>query len=120
MIKIINDYGEITISRKAVIDIIGITVNNSYGVVGISGRNVQTSIINVLRSDKYFKGISISLRENVIDVNVYVVFEYGVNISEVARNLSESIRYNLKHLTGIDAGKVDVNVSKLKMNGDFR
>jgi len=120
MIKVINEYGEITISKKAIIDIIGITVNNSYGVVGMSSKNMQTSLINILRSDKYFKGIDISLKESFIDITVYVVFEYGINISEVAKNLSESIRYNLKHITGADAGKVDVHVRKLKVNGDLK
>lgn len=35
MIRITNNYGEILISRKAIIDIIGITVKNSYGIVGM-------------------------------------------------------------------------------------
>jgi len=120
MIRIINDYGEILISRKALIDIIGIIVKNSYGVVGMSRKNVQSSLIDIVRSDKYFKSVEISLRENFIDVNVYVVLEYGTNISEVARNLSDSIRYNLRHLTGAEAGKVDIHIRKLKVNGDFR
>lgn len=120
MIRIINDYGEIFISRKAIIDIIGITVNNSYGIVGMSSKNVKSSLIDILRSDKYFKGVEISLKENFIDIDVYIVLEYGINISEVARNLSDSIRYNLKHLTGTEAGKVDIHVRKLKVDGDFR
>jgi uncharacterized alkaline shock family protein YloU len=120
MIRITNNYGEILISRKAIIDIIGITVKNSYGIVGMSRKNVQSSLIDVLRSDKYFKGVETSLRENFIDIDVYVVLEYGTNISEVARNLSDSIRYNLKHLTGAEAGKVDVHIRKLKVNGDLR
>jgi len=120
MIRIINDYGEILISKKAIIDIIGITVKNSYGVVGMSRKNVQSSIIDILRSEKYFRSIEVKLRENFIDIAVYVVFEYGTNISEVGKNLSDSIRYNIHHLTGVETGKVDVHVRKLKVNGEIR
>ena len=48
--------------------------------------------------------------EDGIAIDLFVVVEYGVRITEVAHNLQEAVRYQVERSLGIPVKSVDVNV----------
>ena len=62
------------------------------------------------------RGVNVRLVESQIVIDLYVVLEYGMRISEVARNISESVRFNVEKALGIPVAQVNVHVQGLRVS----
>ena len=98
-----------TIARKA--------VDQCYGVVGVTsprGLTLLTSIFPFLLKGK---GVYVNLTDAGLRFDVYVVIEYGVNISVVCKNLNDQIRFLVGKFTKTNIDSVNVYVKGIrKMN----
>ena len=62
------------------------------------------------------KGIEVIIDEDQVDVDLYIIVEYGVRIQEVARNVIENVRYAIENQLGLDNVKVNVIVQSVRSN----
>jgi len=58
---------------------------------GNGPRNVQEELTDLLRRDNLERGVDVKFNEDSISIRLYIVVEYGVKISEVARNVQERL-----------------------------
>ncbi|MBD5432657.1 MAG: Asp23/Gls24 family envelope stress response protein [Lactobacillus sp.] len=115
-VKIKAKYGLIDISNNVIATVVGGAATSNYGVVGMASKNaIRDGAFTILNRENYRRGVVIKSKDNKIIVDVYIIVGYGLKISEVSRNVQDSVKYNLEHLLGIKAESVNVIVQGVKV-----
>ena len=50
-----------------------------------------------------------------VDIDLFIIVEYGISISAVAASIIETVKYKVEHLTGISVGRVNVCVEDIRV-----
>lgn len=109
-----TEFGKITFSKKIVSQVVKDSALQSYGVVGLTEPLFLKKVSSFLKSPST-RGIDVRFTdEDNVDIRLYVILEYGVNISEVVKNLSERVKYDVKNLLGIHVHSINITVSGVK------
>ena len=107
--------GRIEVSPAAVATIANQLVLNSYGVVGMSAKNLANGLAQVLRPESK-RGVEVLIDADIIVIDLYVVIEYGVRIAMVARNIMESVKFGVEKAMGVPITAVNVHVQGLRVS----
>ncbi|MBN2677688.1 MAG: Asp23/Gls24 family envelope stress response protein [Anaerolineaceae bacterium] len=110
-----NPLGNVFISHRAIATIAAQTALSSYGVVGFTSRDFLRGIVNLVIRDQSY-GVEISVENDVVGIDIYIVVEYGVRITEVASSVASSIRFNVEKITGLSVDRVDVHIRGLRIS----
>ncbi len=114
--KIKTELGSIIISEEVIAVICGVAAMECYGLVGMASRNVQEGIADLLRKDYYERGVDVQyIEEEKVSVTLYIIVEYGVRISEVARNIQEQVRYAIENTIGLSVDQIDIRVQGVRV-----
>ena len=108
-LTIVSPLGSIIISRDVVGEIVAETAARCYGVVGIAP---GSRVGRLLRRD----GVNVSGDANGVRVELHVVVEYGLNLSEVASTVRSQVAYEVERLTGLPVAAVEVVVEDVRVN----
>ncbi len=115
-VKIKTKYGLVDISSNVISTVVGGAATTNYGVVGMASKNaLRDGAFAILNKENYRKGVVVKINDNQIVVDVYIIVGYGLKISEVSRNVQDSVKYNLENLLGIKAKTVNVVVQGVKV-----
>jgi uncharacterized alkaline shock family protein YloU len=106
--------GVIDISKTAVTTIANQAVNQCYGVVGMANKNLANGIANLLSRDSK-RGIGVTIENDAISVDVYVIVEYGVRIRAVAESIQHTVKFHVEKALGMTVSEVNVFVQGLRM-----
>ncbi|MBU0495380.1 MAG: Asp23/Gls24 family envelope stress response protein [Chloroflexi bacterium] len=113
--------GKIEVSPHAIATIAGHAVMSCYGVVGMATTTLKDGLTEILQQENYGRGVKVHLVEDQIIIDLYVVIEYGVRISEVAQNIMISVKYAVERSLGLPVIQVNVYVQGLRVSdGDRR
>jgi uncharacterized alkaline shock family protein YloU len=116
MIKEINtNLGQIKIAEDVIATIVGNAATECYGLVGMASRGLQDGIAELLGRENLSRGVVINNTEQGIEVDIYIIVEYGLNIPEVARNVMEKVKYIMNTKLGVDVDKVNINVQGVRV-----
>lgn len=115
MVRAENEYGSINISSEVIVDIVAKSVEQCYGIVGMTAKSTGEEIAQILHFENYGKGIKLNTIDDKISIDISVVVEYGVSIEAVARVIMDTVSYNLSNLTGIEASKINVYISDVRI-----
>lgn len=107
--------GSIDISPATIATIASQAINQCYGVVGMSSKNLVNGIANMLSRDSK-RGIEISLEDNQIVIDVYVIVEYGVRIRAVAESIQHTVKFHVEKSLGLPVEAVNVYVQGLRQS----
>ncbi|HHY20065.1 MAG TPA: Asp23/Gls24 family envelope stress response protein [Firmicutes bacterium] len=113
-----NALGQINISDDVIANLAGAAAIECYGVVGMTSRNIQDGIADILGWDSMNKGIDVDIVNREIIVNIYLQVEYGVKINEVAHNVMERVKYTLERNVGLPVQEVNVHVQGVRVRKD--
>jgi uncharacterized alkaline shock family protein YloU len=109
------------IANDVLADLAGIAALESYGVVGMAAPSLAEGVAQLLPAQKLRRGVRVS-QENAgtgdpgaIEVDLFVIIEYGTNLAEVSRNLAERVQYVLSSQASVTVGRVDVHVLDVKV-----
>jgi uncharacterized alkaline shock family protein YloU len=109
--------GSIEISPVAIASIASQAVLGSYGVVGMASRTLRDGLAELLHpSDSPKKGVQVQLVDDKITIDLYVIVEYGVRVSEVAHNVMGSVKFNVEKALGVPVANVNVHVQGLRIS----
>jgi uncharacterized alkaline shock family protein YloU len=103
--------GKIEISPTAVASLANHAVLKSYGVVGMSSRNLAQ-----LLSRDSKRGVRVRVENGEITIDLYVIIEYGTRISEVAHNIMENVNFAVEKALGVPVAQVNVHVQGLRVS----
>jgi uncharacterized alkaline shock family protein YloU len=115
--SISQPLGLINIAPHAVATVAGIATMQCFGVVGMSSRNLQDGISELLTGkDNLTKGIEVSIGEESVSITLYIIVEYGVRIQEVAYNVIDNVKYAVESQLGLQTSQVNVVVQGVRIN----
>lgn len=109
--------GKIEVSSRAIATVAGRAVAECYGVVGIAARRPRLTAVELLREDEYRRGVEVRFTNDHITIEVYVVLEHGLRVTEVAHNIMESVKFAVERALGLRVVRVNVNVQALRVSG---
>lgn len=112
-----TSLGRLILSEEALATIAGAAATECYGVVGMAGQRMIDGIAELLGRENLSRGVSVTMEGDSVYIDLFVVVGYGVRISEVARMVSEKVRYTVENATGLDVAKVRVNVQGVRVQG---
>lgn len=113
--EINNNLGKIDISEEVIATIAGAAAVECYGLVGMSSRKITDGFTELLGRENLARGVMVKIDDNQVVIDLYIVVGYGVNISEVATNVMERVRYTTENLTGLHVAEVNVNVQGVRV-----
>jgi uncharacterized alkaline shock family protein YloU len=108
--------GKIEVSPQAIGTIAGRAVSECYGVVGIAGKRLHNGTAELLPAERYHQGIEVQFSHDQIIIDLYVVLEYGLRISEIAHNVMGSVKFAVEKMLGVPVVQVNVNVQGLRVS----
>ncbi|MCT7872342.1 MAG: Asp23/Gls24 family envelope stress response protein [Lactobacillus crispatus] len=109
-VKIKTKDGLIDISNGVIATVVGGAATSNYGVVGMASKNaIRDGFDGILNR------VVVKSEDNEITVDVYIIVGYGLKISEVSKNVQDSVKFNLKNQLGIDTKAVNVIVQSVKV-----
>ncbi len=108
--------GRIEVSPAAIAGLAAAAVLECYGVVGMSRRTLRDGLAELLQRENYRRGVQARVESQRIIIDLYVVLEYGVRISEVAHNIMENVKFRVEKALGVPIEEVNVHVQGLRMS----
>jgi len=109
-----SSLGRIAISSDAIAQIVGHTVPECYGVVGMAARG---RVGRLLPLDRLKQAIAVGGGPDGLRIDLYVVVEYGLNLAEVAATIRSRVAYEVERLTGLEVAAVEVHVQDVRASG---
>lgn len=69
--------------------------------------------------DRFFRrgvneGLRISVHENVVVGDIFVIVKNGVNIREVGRNVQQQVARAIQEMVGMDVVRLDVHIENIE------
>ena len=111
-----RDKGRVEVFPAVVGAIAGHAAIECYGVMGMAARGLRDGVATLLRRENLHRGVEVREIEGRLSIDVYVVVQYGVRITEVAHNLKSAVRFEVERATGVPVS--DVNVFVQGVHGD--
>ena len=113
--KVKNEYGTIYIAEDVMLKVVGYAALECYGIVAMSAKKATDGIVEWLGRENLTKGVQIRNVGDMLDVDLYIIVEYGISISEVCKTIVETVRYKLESMTGVKVRKVNISVEGIRI-----
>jgi uncharacterized alkaline shock family protein YloU len=107
--------GSIHVSPRAIASIAYHAALQSYGVVGLTSKNLVDGLAHVLVKDPTH-GIEVEYDGQHINIDLYVIVEYGTRIKSVANSVSNTVRYHVEKALGMPVNEIGVHVRGLRIS----
>lgn len=107
--------GLVSVSEEVILKVAGYASLECYGIVGMASKRTTDGIVQLLGIENVARGVKVRLSEDHVDVDLYIIVEYGISISAVAATLIDTVKYKVEHLTGVKVNKVNVSVEDIRV-----
>jgi len=107
--------GRMVISDRAIADIVGWTVLECYGVVGMASPNLRRGMASLLSPHRLHQGIKVEQTLDQLRVKLYIIVEYGLNVAEVAGNVRSQVAYNIEKMIGRPVTALQIYVQGVRV-----
>ena len=114
-IKFNSELGTISIDGNVIATIAGISAMESYGIVGMASKNAADGFFELLKWDHFTKGINVNSKDNTLSIDLHIIVEYGVQISVVAKNIKDRVKYNIEETTDLKVDKINIYVEGIRL-----
>jgi uncharacterized alkaline shock family protein YloU len=109
--------GTVTIADDVIADVVGLTVLECYGVVGMAATRLVHGVARLLGRDALASGVEVRRDPSGVRIDLYVIMEHGLNLAEVADNVRSRVDYQLRRLTGIAATSIAIHIQDVRRTG---
>jgi len=110
-----NLLGNIYISHRAIASVACQSALSSYGVVGLAPKSIVEGIANVIIKDPAL-GVDVHFDGEVVDLDLYIVVEYGTRIKSVASTVASQVHYQVENTIGLPVRHVNVHIRGLRIS----
>ncbi len=107
--------GSIHVSPRAVATIAYHAARESYGIVGLAPKNIVDGIAQVVVKDPTL-GVEVHYDGRAIDIDIYIIVEYGTRIKSVAASVANTVRFQVEKALGTPIHEVNVHVRGLRIS----
>ena len=109
--------GSIHVSPKAIATIAYQSALQSYGVVGMASKNIVDGWTQAIVKDPTH-GVDVDYDGKQINIDLYIIIEYGTRIKSVATSVANTVRYHVEKALGLPIDHINVHVQGLRIS-DF-
>ena len=113
--KVKNNEGTIYISEDVMMKVVGYAALECYGIVAMCGKRATDGLVEWLGRENLSKGVQIRNAGDMLDVDLFIIVEYGVSIAEVCKTIVDTVRYKLEAMTGVKVRKVNISVEGIRI-----
>jgi uncharacterized alkaline shock family protein YloU len=117
--EVVTKLGRIHLAEDVIATMAGVATTECYGIVGMAGSRLKDGIAELLGRENLAKGVEVSLVDDSVEIALHIIVGYGTRISEIARNVTEKVRYVVESMTGLKVQSVRIHVEGVKV-GDGR
>ncbi len=107
--------GSMVVTDKALADLVGLTVLECYGVVGMASPNLRQGVASILSRERIRQGIRVNQDGDELHIKLYVIIEYGLNVAEVAGNVRSQVAYTIQKMLGRPATTLRIYVQGVRV-----
>lgn len=107
--------GSIQVSPRAIASIAYHAALQSYGVVGLTSKNLVDGLTQVLVKDPTY-GVEVHYDGYEINIDLYIVIEYGTRIKSVTGSVSNAVRFHVEKALGMPIHNINVHVQGLRVS----
>lgn len=107
--------GSILVDSAVIANYAGSVALECVGVVGMAAFNVRDGFVGLLKKESMSKGITVSMDNNKMTLNLHIIVAYGCGIMAVANNVMSEVKYKVEQFTGLDVERVNVFVEGVKV-----
>jgi uncharacterized alkaline shock family protein YloU len=107
--------GSIQVSPRAIASIAYHAALTSYGVVGLTSKNLVDGLAQVLVKDPT-NGVEVRYDGQYINIDLYVIVEYGTRIKSVATSVSNTVRFQVEKALGMQINEINVHIRGLRIS----
>lgn len=114
--QISNDLGNILIEKEVIAKVAGLSSIECYGIVGMAVINVTSGLAKLLKRESLTKGIGVTFVDNIINIELHIIIEYGINITAVTDNIISTVHYKVEKFSGMKVGRINVFVEGVRVD----
>ena len=113
--KFNTDLGVVTVNDDVIVRVAGYTALDCYGIVGMASKRGTDGLVQMMGRENLGRGLKIRSSGDKVDIDLFIIVEYGISISAVAVAIIETVKYKVEHLTGVPVGRVNVLVEDIRV-----
>ena len=113
--KISNDLGLITISEDVLHKVAGYAALECYGIVAMSSKRAKDGFVEWLGKENLTKGVQVNITDAGIDIDLFIIVEYGISIVEVCNIIKSQVCYKIENMTGAKVRRVNISVEGIRV-----
>ena len=108
--------GRVEIADHAIASIVHGAVLACYGVVDMAPRSIGSAIGKRLGRSNPGRGIAVRVADGRITVDLSVIVEYGTPVFTVAKNVMQTVKFQVERTLGMPVERVNVSVEGLRVS----
>lgn len=112
----VHPLGKIEVLPNAIHTLAVRAISECYGVVGIASPRLHRGQAVLLAQEQLNQGVQMHIADDQIILDVYVVLEYGLRISEIAHNVMSGVKFAIEKMLGVPVAQVNVHVQGLSVS----
>jgi len=119
-----SDEGKITVAHGVVQKIAGMACREVSGVHSMGTGSGTSRAFGALREripgstgPSVSQGVGVEVGETEAAVDLDIVVEYGVSISDLARGIQRNVKSSIEQMTGLNVVEVNVSVNDIHLPG---
>lgn len=107
-----TELGTISVSEGALAEIVGRAALESYGVVALASASWWERLLP--RGST--KGVQVERKDGGVGVDLHVVIEQGLNLTEVGAAVRARVAHEIERHTGLQVVGVEVHVDRVRQS----
>jgi len=114
--KVSNELGTIHIAEDVMLKVAGYAALECYGIVAMSSKRAKDGFVEWLGRENLSRGVQLRQAEDgSLDVDLFIVVEYGVSIYAVCAAIVETVKYKLESMTGATVRRINISVEGIRV-----
>lgn len=110
-----NKLGSVVIEDKVIATLAAEAAQESYGIVGLVAQSTKDGLFELLKLESKTKGVNVRIEDNVVNIDLIVMMEFGVRIAVVADNIIEKVKYIVEKNTNLKVNSVNIIVQRVRI-----
>ncbi|MDL2206917.1 Asp23/Gls24 family envelope stress response protein [Eubacteriales bacterium OttesenSCG-928-N13] len=113
--KFQTELGTVTVNDEVLLKVAGYSALECYGIVGMASKRTTDGIVQLFGRENLGRGVRIIPLPDSVNVELFIIVEYGISIGAVAETIIDTVKYKIEHLTGIRVNKVNISVEDIRV-----
>jgi uncharacterized alkaline shock family protein YloU len=89
----------------------------ALSVPGVSEMAPVDGGVNRLFKRGAENGVQITIQENMVNADIFIIVKEEVNLREVGRNVQQQVTRAIQEMTGMDVGQIDIHIEDIHYEG---